>query len=694
MKEGTIKNILDAVRDWVNNKEQAYKPGEIYECVPNEIIKMLWEGDVKFDELVPVTGAEGLNPVSKLENYLHFINIFYDIEEIKQNALTFTNIGDEDESFRFYLEVFPGFSPTLFLIEDDDLVPFELDKFYTIPAHSEIKIVGYNPTGKVGFHNMWYFDGWSNNSNINISGKLTSLIDIVGQLDILPDTADFSSLFKYSPVVDASGLILPNNVTSACYYDMFRNCTSLIKAPELPATVLASSCYGGMFQNCRSLIQSPELPATTLAEGCYSGMFSGCTSLTEAPELPATTLVEGCYSGMFASCRSLNYIKCLATNISAGRCTPNWVRGVANNGTFVKNPNATDWQFGNNGIPTNWEVEDDVINYFGFRIIGDDRENIHLHMGVSCVNYFEDTHYNIEYSYDTINWHTLIDKVCDNATYMIPNPRKGEYHKTVYFRGNNKEQFYKDLDGDRTCIWFVTNDLYELEVFGDITTLLRPEGKVRDLSNWFNKPSYEPESEIYSEPIYRSAFSNIFSGDSNLRENLSSANKLILYPKVLTEYCYGLSGDESLFFGCTSLITVPKLPATILAKGCYSYMFSYCTNLIAAPVLPATTLANNCYSCMFTGCSSLISAPELPATTLADWCYSGMFSYCGSLTYIKCLAVNGINQNYSTLNWLYSVANSGTFVKHPDATDWPTGNDGIPTNWTVEDDGGFGDIFD
>ena len=113
-------------------------------------------------------------------------------------------------------------------------------------------------------------------------------------------------------------------------------------------------------------------------------------------------------------------------------------------------------------------------------------------------------------------------------------------------------------------------------------------------------------------------------------------------------------------------------------------MFSYCTSLTAAPELPATTLANNCYSCMFTGCSSLISAPELPATNLVSYCYSGMFSYCSSLTYIKCLAVNGINQNYSTLNWLYSVANSGTFVKHPDATDWPTGNDGIPSGWTIE----------
>ena len=64
-----------------------------------------------------------------------------------------------------------------------------------------------------------------------------------------------------------------------CYEYMFSGCSSLIQAPELPATTLAANCYAFMFYECPSLIQAPELPATTLAFRCYKDMFSSCTSL-------------------------------------------------------------------------------------------------------------------------------------------------------------------------------------------------------------------------------------------------------------------------------------------------------------------------------------------------------------------------------------------------------------------------------
>ena len=87
-------------------------------------------------------------------------------------------------------------------------------------------------------------------------------------------------------------------------------------------------------------------------------MFAGCTSLTNAPALPATTLNFMCYSSMFRNCTKINYIKCLATDISAPSCTSNWVQGVASTGTFAKNPNMTSWTEGTSGIPTGWTVID------------------------------------------------------------------------------------------------------------------------------------------------------------------------------------------------------------------------------------------------------------------------------------------------------------------------------------------------
>ena len=85
-------------------------------------------------------------------------------------------------------------------------------------------------------------------------------------------------------------------------------------------------------------------------------MFSGCKSLTTAPELPATTLTERCYYEIFKDCRKLNYIKMLATDISASDCLKNWVDGVASSGTFVKNAAMTTLPSGNSGIPNGWTV--------------------------------------------------------------------------------------------------------------------------------------------------------------------------------------------------------------------------------------------------------------------------------------------------------------------------------------------------
>ena len=85
-------------------------------------------------------------------------------------------------------------------------------------------------------------------------------------------------------------------------------------------------------------------------------MFKGCTSLTTAPELPATTLTTYCYQWMFQLCTNLNYIKCLATDISASNCTTGWVNNVASTGTFVKAASMSSWTTGTNGIPEGWTV--------------------------------------------------------------------------------------------------------------------------------------------------------------------------------------------------------------------------------------------------------------------------------------------------------------------------------------------------
>lgn len=173
----------------------------------------------------------------------------------------------------------------------------------------------------------------------------------------LPNTYCFTYLFgEMRSIVDAENLVIPIADKSSCYSNMFKNCSNLTTAPELPATTLASSCYSNMFNNCTALTSVTKvLPATALPSSCYNSMFSKCSSLTTAPELPATTSRGyDCCGYMFNKCTNLNYVKCLATTTTN---TSNWLNGVSATGTFVKDANAT-WSSGVNGIPTGWTVVD------------------------------------------------------------------------------------------------------------------------------------------------------------------------------------------------------------------------------------------------------------------------------------------------------------------------------------------------
>jgi hypothetical protein len=64
-------------------------------------------------------------------------------------------------------------------------------------------------------------------------------------------------------------------------------------------------------------------------------------------------LAQGCYGYMFYGCSNLNYIKCLATDISATSCTSGWLSNVSYSGNF-ETPSTTNWTTGVNGIPSGW----------------------------------------------------------------------------------------------------------------------------------------------------------------------------------------------------------------------------------------------------------------------------------------------------------------------------------------------------
>ena len=153
--------------------------------------------------------------------------------------------------------------------------------------------------------NAWIFTGAT---NLEVNGGITTLIqDVLGGKvsDVPLANYCYASIFYNCTSLVKAPDLPATTLANYCYYRMFYNCTSLVKAPDLPATTLATYCYREVFRGCSSLTIPPALPATTLANYCYYRMFRGCSSLTTVPELPATTLANNCYRDMFSNCTKI-----------------------------------------------------------------------------------------------------------------------------------------------------------------------------------------------------------------------------------------------------------------------------------------------------------------------------------------------------------------------------------------------------
>ena len=423
-----------------------------------------------------------------------------------------------------------------------------------------------------------------------------------------------------------------------CYRSMFYRCTSLTQAPVLPATTLANNCYQFMFWGCSNLTQAPELPATELAQYCYNQMFCNCTSLTQAPVLPATTLVDYCYQYMFYGGSNLNYVKSLATNITATNALTGWLSGVASSGTFVK-PAGVSYVTGDSGIPNGWTVVEDKPKPEG------------KYMTMTVLDGTEGTVISpkITGSLPNLNLQYRINSNGDWTNFIVG--KTADIHLVagdwIQFKGVNES-------GISTS----TSNYLNFAISGNPVSL---SGNIMSLIDGVGDALEIPCNYC---------FYKIFS-----TSNVKTVSSDFLPAKTIAGSCY-----SSMFHQCSSLVQSPKLPATKLYWECYKYMFNGCTSLTQAPELPATTLAIYCYGYMFKGCTSLTKAPELPATTLTTQCYEYMFMGCSNLSYVKCLAKN---PNVGSLdNWLSGVASKGTFVK-PSSVSYETGKSGIPYGWTV-----------
>lgn len=392
-----------------------------------------------------------------------------------------------------------------------------------------------------------------------------------------------------------------------------------------------------------------KLDGTTLP-GSYS-FLPNVTSLTGTIESNTTWVISGCPvwidASQLAGAGNANVVFSPNSNTDGWQVAPppaslGWARqatcvlkttddSISINITFTQETNVDPFNpptpSGYTNIPMGFEIQSDGV-----------------------INWRCDTASNsktIEYSKNGGAWISI-------ASTSTGTPISVVAGDVVRFRGNNES--YGPPSGD----------IYN--TFSGSTAQFSVNGNIMSLINSTDFANLTTLTSMYT-----------FKGLFCFCTGLTDASNLVLPATTLTADCY-----YRMFNGCTNLTGAPELPANTLTYNCYRMMFANCSSLTTAPQLPATTLSGNCYNEMFINCTSLERAPELPATELVQSCYYGMFWDCTNLNYIKCLATD-ISANNCTYNWVNSVSSTGTFVKAA-GINWSTGDNGIPSGWTVEEE--------
>lgn len=176
-------------------------------------------------------------------------------------------------------------------------------------GHSDYQTLEYS-TDKTTW-TLWNgTDIFSQNKHLYLRGSRNrSITGTVDNYFVLTGTnihciGNIETLLDYETV--SSGEHPPMDTTEGgCFQSLFRDCTALVEAPDLPATELVYMCYYSMFYGCTGLITPPSLPARALADNCYVRMFSHCTNLRALPKIPEPlTSVDACPS-MFLGCTNI-----------------------------------------------------------------------------------------------------------------------------------------------------------------------------------------------------------------------------------------------------------------------------------------------------------------------------------------------------------------------------------------------------
>lgn len=202
----------------------------------------------------------------------------------------------------------------------------------------------------------------------------------------------------------------------------------------------------------------------------------------------------------------------------------------------------------------------------------------------------------IEYSLNGHSWQPW------NGVSVINSASAGSSHK-IFVRGEDNTFITGPTQSSSNGPWHLIGS--NISISGDIATLL----------DYRKTPTVAPF-----------AFAALFNWPSDdPRGHITDISNLVLS-------CVGDSCYNGTFSRLTGFTQPPQIPAKVLARRCYYFMFRSCTGLITpANMSHVTTLAEEACLNMYDTCTSLSKLPSLPPLQMAPGSYRFMFARCSSI---------------------------------------------------------------
>ena len=446
------------------------------------------------------------------------------------------------------------------------------------------------------------------------------------------------------------------------------NVTSLLN--KNGTATVPDYAFVGLFRECSHLLSAPELPATTLGEYCYYGMFFECSNLALAPILPAETLKNWCYAYMFMGCSKLQYIEVGFTGWHPNATTYwakdvqfttpqsfkegyNYVSSFSSNGIFKSiHPEVisiSDLNGESNKstrysrVPSGWSVEEYNKDYLTFTWNGnytDANNQTWIPEGLHADIFFKKVGtpnaVQLEYSFNGRDWEKF--RYTEDQAYITI-----KYGKSVMIRCGD-ENGYSTLSKDKDNYYYFETKFFEPiynQYDGSVRVTEVRKGASYDYidydgrsqqNNMDNRPpkagtegidyDFKEGNQYYWYRYYRynrsykpdndtNKGTNMYKGILGVHGNVMSLLDRNLIKTDVGSYCFyrlfsGPNGNSM-----RNIFTLPNLPAVDLAPNCYEEMFKGCIYVKSAPYLPATSelleesSATDCYKNMFNGCKAL-----------------------------------------------------------------------------------------